>query len=362
MLMRFLPFSTRFRSRDIAVDLGTANTVLCTGGGEFVVSEPSLVAVDARTGSPLAAGSEALELLGREGIAAIRPLADGVIVDPQGAAEMLRHLISRIRSHGRPRPRVVASVSSAVNAVHRRAVLEVCLAAGAREPRLIAKPIAAALGSGLPVQEPTGSMVLDIGAGSCEVAVISMAGIVASRLIPVGGREFDKRIVAHLKRNHRVLVGERTAQEIKLRIGSASPHTQDAQIEIVGRATVSETLTSVRLTGREIHRALESPLTRIIEATRDTLARTPPQLACDIMDRGITLTGGSSLLHGLPERLRLETGMPVHVADSPCTCIAIGSARSLDKRPTRPQSPGDDRPLKVRRRAPSPGRRTATQR
>jgi rod shape-determining protein MreB len=340
MLMRFRPFSTGFLSRDIAVDLGTANTVMCVRGGEPVVSEPSIVAVDARTGGPVAVGSEALELLGREGIAAIRPLKDGVIADLPGTLEMLRHLIDRVRRHGRPRPRVVASVSSGVNAVQRRAVLEACLAAGAREARLVAKPIAAALGSGLPVEEPTGSMVLDIGAGSCEIAVISMAAIVASCPIPVGGRKFDERIVAHLKRNHQVLIGEQTAEEIKLQIGSASRHTQGAQIQILGRATASDTLTSVRVTSQEIQRALESPLTRIIEATKETLARTPPQLACDIIDRGITLTGGSSLLHGLPERLRLETGMPAHVADSPCTCIAIGSARSLDKQPTRSQSSG----------------------
>ena len=336
--MRFLPFSTGCSSRDIAVDLGTANTVLCARGGELVVSEPSMVAVDTRTGGSLAAGSEALELLGGDGIAAIRPLKDGVIVDVHGTEEMLRHLIGKVRRYRRPRPRVIASVPSGVSGVQRRAVAEACLAAGAREARLVAATIAAALGSGLPVQEPTGSMVLDIGAGTSEVATISMGAIVASRLIPVGGHEFDERIVTHLKRTHGVLISDQTAEQIKLQISSTSPYGQDPQIEILGRDIASEMLKSVQLTSQEIRGALERPLTRIIEATKETLSRTPPQLACDVMDRGITLTGGSSLLHGLAERLRLEMGTTVRVADSPCTCIAIGSARLVEKQLTRSQS------------------------
>ena len=247
-LMRFLPLSTGCSSRDIAVDLGTANTVLSARGGELVVSEPTMVAVDTRTGGWLAVGREALELRGRDGIAAIRPLKDGVIVDLQGTEEMLRYLIAKVRRHRRPRPRVLASVPSGVSGVQRHAVAEACLAAGAREARLVAAPIAAALGSGLPVAEPTGSMVLDIGAGMSEVAVISLGTIVASQSIPVGGHTFDERIVTHLKRAHGVLIGEQTAEQIKLQIGSLSPYGQDAQIQILGRDMASEMLKSVALT------------------------------------------------------------------------------------------------------------------
>ena len=333
--MRFFPFSTGFCSRDIAVDLGTANTVLSARGGEFVVSEPSVVAADARTGEPLAAGSEAVDLLGREGIAAIRPLKDGVIADLGATEELLRHLIGRVRRYRGVRPRVIAAVPAGVSGVQRRAVAQACVAAGAREARLIAKPIAAALGSGLPVQEPTGSMVLDIGAGTSEVALISMGAIVASRSIPIGGHEFNERIVAHLKREHSVLIGQQTAEQIKLQIGSASPCGQDAEIETIGRDRGSERLKTVRLTSQEIRGALEWPLTQITEATKETLTDTPPQLACDVMDRGITLAGGGSLLHGLAERLGRETGMSARLAHSPSTCVAIGSSRSVEDGTTR---------------------------
>jgi rod shape-determining protein MreB and related proteins len=223
--MRFLPFASGFSRRDVAVDLGTVNTIVCTESGELVAAEPSVVAVDARTGGALAAGSEALELLGGDGIAIIRPLKVGMIVDVGATAEMLRRLIGKAQRYVRGRPRVLASVSGAVSAVQRRAVVEACVAAGGREARLIATPIAAALGSGLAVQDPTGSMVLDLGGGRCDVAVISMGAIVASRSVPVGGCDLDRRIVAHLKRSHRVLIGEQTAEQIKLQIGSARPPT-----------------------------------------------------------------------------------------------------------------------------------------
>jgi rod shape-determining protein MreB and related proteins len=334
-LMRFLPFSTGLSSRDIdiAVDLGTVNTVVCAQGGELVLVEPSIVAVDARSGAALAAGSEALPLLGGDGIAAIRPLRGGVIVDLHGAAEMLRCLIGNVQPHGRRQSPVIASMSGAVGAVQRRAVVEACRVAGLREGRLIATPIAAALGSGLPVGEPIGSMVLDLGGGRCEVAVISMGAVVASRSIPVGGCDFDQRIVAHLKRRHSVLIGEQTAEQIKVQIGSASIHAQDAQIEILARDMASETLKRVWITGQEIRGTLESQIKRVIQATKETLACTPPQLASDVMDLGITLTGGGSLLHGLAERLSRETGTPARVADGPFTCTAIGAARALDKQP-----------------------------
>ena len=337
--MRFLGFSTGSSSRDIAVDLGTVNTVVCAQGGELVVAEPSVVAVDARTGAVLASGREALELLGGDGIAAIRPLKGGVIVDLHGAAEMLRCLIGSLLPHRRRQPRVVASVPGAVGAVQRRAVVEACRMAGLREARLIATPIAAALGTGLPVAEPTGSMVLDLGGGRCEVAMISMGALVASRSIPIGSCDFDQRIVAHLKRRHGVLVGEQTAEQIKVQIGSASIHAQDAQIEIVARDIASETLKRVRLTGQEIRATLDSPITRIIQATKETLACTPPQLASDVIDRGITLTGGGCLLHGLADQLSRHTGTPARVADLPFTSTAIGAARALPKQPRVPNHP-----------------------
>jgi rod shape-determining protein MreB and related proteins len=338
MLMRSLRFSTGFSSRSIAVDLGTANTVVSARGGELVVSEPSVVAADARTGEPLAAGGEALDLLGREGITAIRPLRHGVIADVKATEELLRHLIGKVQRHGRTRPRVIAAVPTGVSGVHRRAVAQACVAAGAREARLIAKPIAAALGSGLPVEQPTGSMVLDIGAGTSEVALISMEAIVASRRLTVGGHELDMRILTHLKREHQVLTGQQTAEQIKIQIASASSYGQDAAIDIPARYLGADSLQTVRLASQDIHGALERPIAQIIEATKETLTRTPPQLACDVMDRGITLTGGGSLLHGLAERLRRETGMPTRLAESPSTCVAIGSSRSVERQTTRSRS------------------------
>jgi rod shape-determining protein MreB len=329
--MRFRPFATGFSSRDVAVDLGTVNTIVCTEGGELVVGEPSIVAFDARTGEGLAAGSEALELAGRDGIAIIRPVKDGMIVDVRAAGELLRRLIGSLQRYGRVRPRVVASVSGGVGGVHRRAVAEACLVAGGREARLIAAPIAAALGNGLPVHEPIGSMVLDLGGGKCDIAVISMGAIVAWRSLSVGGCDFDRRIVAHLKRRHQVLIGEQTAEQIKLQIGSASTtHAEDDEIEVLARDMASEALTRVRITRREIAGVLESPITQIFQAAQETLAGTPPELACDVVDHGITLSGGGSLMHGLAERLSCHTGTPTRVAERPCTCTAIGAARALD--------------------------------
>ncbi|HYB27256.1 MAG TPA: rod shape-determining protein MreB [Solirubrobacteraceae bacterium] len=330
--MRSLPFWTCFSSSDIAVDLGTANTVLSACGGEIVLSEPSVVVADARSGEPLAAGREALDLLGREGAAAIQPLKHGMIADLWATEELLRHMIRKVRRYKRPKPRVIAAVPTGASGVQRRAVAQACMTAGAREARLVAKPIAAAWGTGLPVEEPTGSMVLDIGAGTTEVAMISMGAIVTSRLIPIGGQELSDRIAAHLKREHAVLVGQQAAEQIKADIGSASPYGHDRKIEIIGRDMGSERLKTMRLTGLEIGCVLERPLARIIEATEETLTRTPPLLACDVMDRGITLIGGGSLLHGLRDRLAGETRMPAHLADAPSTCVAIGASRLVESR------------------------------
>ena len=311
--------------------------MLSAHGGELVIAAPSLVAVDAHTGGALAAGSEALELLGRRGTAAIRPIKDGAIVDLERTAELLRHLIAKVERYRRSRSRVIASVPSEMSALQRRAVTDACLAAGAREARLIARPIAAALGCGLPVHEPIGSMVLDIGANSCEAAMISMRAIVTSQSIRVGSHEFDRRIVAHLRRTHQLLIGEHAVEHIKAQIDSPRPDPHAAHIDIVGHDLAAGTLRSVRLTNHELRDLLDTPITRIIEATIDTLARTPPQLAADVIDRGITLTGDNSLLRGIAQRIGLVTGTPTHIGDSAGTCAAIGAAKSREEQPGRAQ-------------------------
>ena len=333
--MRLFPSLPGFCRGDIGVDLGADTTVLCARGGEVVIAEPSVVAVDAHTGGALAAGSEALELLGRHGTAAIRPIKDGAIVDLQRTAELLRHLIAKVERYRRSRSRVVASVPSGMSALQRRAVADACLAAGAREARLIARPIAAALGCGLPVHEPIGSMVLDIGANICEAAMISMRAIVASQPIRFGSHDFDRRIVTRLRRAHQLLIGEHAVARINVQIGSLPPDAHDAHIDIDGRDLASGTLTSLRLTSHEIHELLETPITRIIEATKNILARTPPQLTADVIDRGITHTGNNSLLRVVAERISHETGTPAHMAHSPRTCTAIGAAKSLQEQPAR---------------------------
>jgi rod shape-determining protein MreB len=332
--MRSLPSLTGFSRADIGVDPGADTTVLCARGGELVIAEPSVIAIDAHSGCGLAAGSEALELLGSPGVAASWPVTDGTIVDLQRTAELLHHLIGKAEHDRRSRLRVVASVSIGMSALHRRAMTDACLAAGAREARLIARPIAAALGCGLPVHEPIGSMIVDLGATMSEVAMISMCAIVASQPIRVGRHDFDQRIVAHLRRTHQLLIGPHAVEHINVEIGSLRPDMDDTHIDIVGRDLPSGTLTSVRLTGHEVRNLLEPSITRIVDAAKNTLARTPPQLAADIIERGITLTGNNSLLRGIAQRIRHDTGMPAHVAHWARTCTAIGAAKSLEQQPT----------------------------
>ena len=332
-------WSSRAGSHDVAVDLGTANTVLCARDGTRMLSEPSIVAVDARSGELAAVGSDASQILGRTEICAIRPLHGGVIADLAATEQMLRHLIDKVHPRRWMHPRVVASVPSGVSAVEQRAVAEACLSAGARETYLIEKPVAAALGAGLPVEQPTGSMVLELGAGSTEVAVISMGSIVISRSLRVGGDELDQAIVGHLKREHKLLIGPRTAEELKLEIGSASPYPgAETQLPIRGRELATELLQTVPVTGEEIRCVLDKPLSRIVAAVIETLDLSPPALGADIIDRGIALTGGGALLHGLAQRLQHETGMPARVAQSPATCVAMGSARALARLTHPPRS------------------------
>jgi rod shape-determining protein MreB len=322
-----------FNGRDIAVDLGTANTLVYVRGRGIVLSEPSVVAVDQRSGEVHAVGAEAKRMLGRTPgtISAIRPLKDGVIADFEVTEAMLRHFIQKVHQGRFAHPRVVVCVPSGVTNVEQRAVEEACISAGARQAYLIEEPMAAAIGSGLPVGEPTGSMVVDIGGGTSEMAVISLGGIVVAKSIRVAGDEFDEAIVNYVKRDYKVLIGPQTAEEVKVQIGSASALEEELQAEIRGRDLVSGLPKTVVLTSEEIRAALEEPIQQILGAVRETLDQTPPELASDIMDRGIMMAGGGSLLNGLVDRIRQETQMPAHLAESPLTCVAIGSGRSLEE-------------------------------
>ena len=294
------------RRRDMAIDLGTANTLVYVRGRGIVLSEPSVVAIDTRSGKVHAVGAEAKRMLGRTPgtITAIRPLKDGVIADFEVTEEMLRYFIRAVHSNRLWHPRVIVCVPSGVTGVEKRAVEEACLSAGARQAYMIEEPMAAAIGAGLPVAEPTGSMIVDVGGGTSEVAVISLGGIVVSKSIRVGGDELDEAIVAHCKRVHKLAIGTQTAEEVKLEVGSAAKLAQERQTEIRGRDLLSGLPKTVTLGSEEIREALDEPVGHIVEAVKETLDRTPPELAGDMMDRGITLAGGGALLAGLEQRLR----------------------------------------------------------
>jgi rod shape-determining protein MreB and related proteins len=322
----------RLGGRDMAVDLGTANTLVYVRGRGIVLSEPSVVAIDSRNGQVHAVGFEAKRMLGRTPgtITAIRPLKDGVIADFEVTEQMLRHFITTV-SNRFAHPRVVVCVPSGVTGVEKRAVEEACLSAGARRAYLIEEPMAAAIGAGLPVAEPTGSMVVDVGGGTTEVAVISLGGIVVSQSIRVGGDELDEAIVSHCKRQYKLAIGTQTAEEVKLEVGSASPLPQEVRTEIRGRDLISGLPKTIELGSEEVRGALEEPVSHVVAAVKETLDRTPPELAGDIMDRGITLAGGGALLQGLEQRLRDECQMPCQLAESPLTCVAVGSGISLEE-------------------------------
>ena len=317
----------------MAVDLGTANTLVYVKGRGIVLSEPSVVAIDQRTGDVHAVGIEAKRMLGRTpgNITAIRPLKDGVFADFDVTEPMLRHFIQKVHQNRWAHPRVVVCVPSGVTGVEKRAVEEATLSAGARQAYLIEEPMAAAIGAGLPVGEPTGNMIVDIGGGTTEVAVISLGGIVVAQSIRVGGDELDEAIVNYVKREEKLMIGTQTAEEVKLEIGSAFRLRDEMEAEIRGRDMISGLPKTVVLSSEQVREALEEPVSQIVEAVKVTLDRTPPELASDIMDRGIVLAGGGSLLNGLDERLRDETEMPIHLADSPLTCVAVGSGRSLEE-------------------------------
>ena len=321
-------------TRDIGIDLGTANTLVYMKGKGIVMREPSVVAVDIRSESVLAVGTEAKEMIGRTpgSIAAVRPLKDGVIADFDITAAML-HRVSRqtVRTSFCRKPRVIVCIPSGCTEVERRAVEDAVMRAGAKQVSLIEEPMAAAIGAGLPVEEPTGCMVVDIGGGTSEVAVISLDDIVTACSVRVAGDKFDEAIIQYVKKKNNLLIGERTAEEIKLSIGSAYPYKGEGSIQIKGRNLLDGLPKDVVITASEVRDALTDPLSVIIDAVRTTLEKTPPELSADIIDNGVYLSGGGALLRGLDRLIAQETGMPVHTAESPMDCVADGTGRRLDR-------------------------------
>lgn len=320
-------------ARDMGIDLGTANTLVYVKGKGIVVCEPSVVALERDTRRVIAVGEEAKLMVGRtpSSIIAVRPLKNGVIADFDITQAMLKYFMAKAHKRvGLFRPRVVIGVPSGVTEVERRAVLDAALQAGAREAYLIEEPMAAAIGAGLAVHEPTGNMVVDIGGGTCEVAVISLGGIVTSRSVRVAGDEMDQAIIQYVKRQYNVAIGERTAEEVKKAIGYAYDADPDASMEIRGRDLVTGLPRTVEVTAVEIQEALYEPVRSIVEAVKITLEQTPPELAADIIDRGIVMTGGGSLLRNLCSLISRETGMPVYLAEDPLLCVAEGTGIALD--------------------------------
>ena len=322
-------------SRDIGIDLGTANTLVHVRGRGIVLDEPSVVAINARDGRLLAVGTEAKRMIGRTPahIQAIRPLKDGVIADFEICEKMLKYFITKVH----PRrlslhPRMVICVPSGITGVEQRAVQEAAEFAGARKPAyIIEEPMAAAIGAGLPVQEPTGNMIVDIGGGTTEVAVISLGGIVASQSVRVGGDELDDAIVNYIKKEYSLALGDRTAEEVKIALGSAWPLVDEVHAEIRGRDLVTGLPKTIVVSTQEIRDAIDEPVSAMVDAVKVTLDKTPPELAADIMEQGIVLSGGGALLHGIDARLQHETGMPIVIAPDPLHAVAIGSGQSLEE-------------------------------
>jgi rod shape-determining protein MreB and related proteins len=320
--------------RDMAVDLGTANTLIYVRGHGIVLNEPSVVAVNVRDGRPLAVGIEAKRMIGRTPahIQAIRPLKDGVIADFEICEKMLRYFIHKVHRSRWVKPRMVICVPSGITGVEQRAVQEAAEYAGARKPAyIIEEPMAAAIGAGLPVQDPTGNMIVDIGGGTTEVAVISLGGIVTSQSVRVAGDELDDAIIQFIKKEYSLALGERTAEEIKIAMGSAWPLEEEMSAEIRGRDLVTGLPKTVTVTTEEIRDSIEEPVSAIVDAVKATLDKTPPELAADIMEQGIMITGGGALLTGLDRRIQHETGMPIHIALTPLDSVAIGSGQALEE-------------------------------
>ena len=319
---------------DIAVDLGTANTLVYVKGEGIVLNEPSVVAIDKGSGRIMAIGLEAKRMLGRtpEAIEAVRPLKDGVIADVDITEMMLRHFLKQVTAKRvfRIKPRVVVGVPSGITELERRAVRSSAMSAGAKAVFMVAEPMAAAIGVGLPVETPTGNMVIDIGGGTTEIAVIALAGIVSNTSIRVGGDEFDSAIVTFLRKNYKLLIGEPTAEAIKIQIGSAFEVGEEREMDVKGRDLVSGIPKTVQVHSQEIRECIQEPIQAVVEAVRRALEITPPELASDIVDRGIVMTGGGALIRGMDRLLQHETNLPIHVDEEPLSCVVRGVGRILD--------------------------------
>lgn len=320
-------------SNDIGIDLGTANTLVNVKDQGIVLREPSVVAVKAGTNEVLAVGDDAKRMLGRTpgNIVAIRPLKDGVIADFQVTEAMLRHFIRKVNQRRRSNTRVVIAVPSGITEVERRAVSESAEQAGAKWVHIVEEPMAAAIGVGLPVMDASGNMIVDIGGGTTEVALISLGGIVYARSVRTAGDELDEAIVSYLKRNYNLMIGERTAEDIKIRLGSAAPLAKELTMDVKGRDLVAGLPKTITITSQEIREAMSDPLGTVVDAVRTTLERCPPELAADLVDRGIVLAGGGALLRGLDKLLREETGLPVHIAEDPLSAVAEGTGKMLQE-------------------------------
>ena len=320
-------------NKDMGIDLGTANTLVFVKGKGIVLSEPSVVAINSNTRKPLAVGQEAKLMIGRTpgNIVAIRPLKDGVIADFEVAQTMLKKLIEKVTSKSAfTSPRIIVCYPSGVTEVERRAIEEAAKFAGARDVVLMEEPMAAAIGAGLPVGEPTGSMIVDIGGGTTEVAIISLGGIVTSKSLRVAGDELDQAIIAYVKKEFSLMIGERTAEDVKIKIGSAYKEGDEIEMEIRGRDLISGLPKTMQISSSEVRDALRDPVNSIVDGIKSTLEKTPPELASDIMENGIMLTGGGALLKGLDLLVKEETGMPVFIAEYPLDCVAIGTGKSVE--------------------------------
>ncbi len=320
-------------NRDIGIDLGTANTLVYVKGKDIVIREPSVVAVDVKTDTVLAVGTEAKEMIGRTpgSISAVRPLKDGVIADFDVTSDMLKHFIHKaMHSTFLNRPRVIVCIPSGVTEVERRAVDEAVRSAGAKDVELIAEPMAAAIGAGLRVDEAAGCMIVDIGGGTSEVAVISLGDIVTSCSVRTAGDDFDEGIISYIKKKYNLLIGERTAEDIKIKLGSAFPGGEESSMEVKGRNQLDGLPKNITVSSEEIREALADPVGAIVDAIRYSLENTPPELAADIIDNGIMLTGGGALLRSIDLLINRETGMPVHIAEDPLDCVVNGTGKCLD--------------------------------
>jgi rod shape-determining protein MreB len=320
-------------AQDMGIDLGTANTLVHVAGRGVVLREPSVVAIDKENNTVRSVGEDAKMMVGRtpSHIVAIRPLKDGVIADFEVTQRMLQHFIRKVhRGRGFAFPRVMVGIPSGITEVEKRAVIEAAMTAGARDARTIEEPMAAAIGAGLPVCEPTGSMIVDIGGGTTEVAVISLGGIVTCRSLRIAGDEIDEAIIAYVRRTFNLLIGERTAEFLKVEIGSAYPLSEEISSEIKGRDLVSGLPRSIRINSVDLRDAIKEPVMEIVETVKSTLEQAPPELAADIMERGIVLAGGGALLRGLDQLLAHETCIPVHIAEDPLSCVALGTGETVE--------------------------------